>query len=171
MTLPKKLSIAFLVIFVCFASDIYSKRVVFAALDQKAIEQNVFNPAIEVTGFFNLVKVYNTGVSFGLFSDYENSRVIFSVINIMIVLALFTWMLFIKKTSMIIAISLVIGGALGNLYERIFDGAVSDFLDFHVLGYHWPSFNLADSYVFIGVFMVLLEDFIFNKSNKENEQN
>ena len=171
MTLPKKLLIAFLIILVSFSADIYSKRVVFASLDQKMLELNTANAFIEVTSFFNLVKVYNRGVSFGLFSEYEHARTLFSIVNIIIIIAIFTWLLFCKKIYMVIAISLVIGGALGNLYERIFDGAVSDFLDFHVLGYHWPSFNLADSFVFIGVFMVILEDFVFNKSNNNNAKN
>ena len=69
-----------------------------------------------------------------------------------------------------VCFSLIIAGALGNLIDRIRFGAVADFLDFHLFGYHWPAFNVADSLVCIAVFLIIIEDFIFKK-NKEKEKN
>lgn len=139
--------------------DILSKKVIFKMVD------NAEYSYIKITSFFNLVKVWNKGVSFGMFNDFAHSQVLFSVIVSLIVIFLLIWLYRNKSLYLMIAISLIIGGALGNLSDRIKYGAVADFLDFHINQYHWPAFNLADSFVFIGVFMLLLEDLFLRKKN------
>lgn len=114
-----------------------------------------YQGAIEVLPFFNLVQVYNTGVSFGLGGGVDNSHLYFSVLALSIVGVLFYWLWKEKHTTSAVAFGLIIGGAIGNVIDRLLVGAVMDFLDFHAWGYHWPAFNVADSTIFIGVMLLL----------------
>lgn len=162
----KHFFIGILIIFLVAILDLVSKRVVFAILDQNALEQNIKNPEIIITSFFSLVRVLNYGISFGMFNNLQHSQIIFCVVQLIIVFILFFWLFNCKKMHLTIAISFIIGGAFGNLIDRARYGAVADFLDFHINSYHWPAFNLADSFVFIGVAILLLEDLVFNKGKK-----
>jgi signal peptidase II len=130
-------------------------------LDQssKALMQGVLDLAaqpIEVTPFFNLVMVWNRGVSFGMFdSGGALAPWLLSGLALAVVVALLMWLRRADQWLTAIGLGMVIGGALGNVVDRIRLGAVVDFLDFHVAGYHWPAFNLADSAICVGaVFMV-----------------
>lgn len=156
--------IAFLVAFF----DLLSKRVIFAILENIALSDSSKNPEIKIFDFFNLVYVWNRGVSFGMFSSLEHSQIIFSAIQSLILIILFFWLYRNDRLHITYAVSLIIGGALGNLIDRIKNAAVADFLDFHIASYHWPAFNLADSCVFIGVMILLFEDIIFKKNDKKN---
>ena len=121
--------------------------------------------AIEVTGFFNLVMVWNRGVSFGMFSsDAEFGRWALSAMALAISVGLFFWLRKAGHWMLAAALGLVMGGAVGNVIDRVRFGAVFDFLDFHVAGYHWPAFNVADSAIVVGVGLILLDGLI-NKSD------
>lgn len=148
---------------VLMAADLWSKYYIFSVLESIG---DYHNPVIEVTSFFNLVKVWNNGVSFGMFNSLENAQIILSAVNIIITFILLVWLFRNNSKYLMVAISFIIGGALGNLIDRIINGAVADFLDFHVVGYHWPAFNLADSFVFIGVVLLLFENFFIKKDEK-----
>ncbi len=115
--------------------------------------------SIEITGFFNIVLlVWNRGVSFGLFSDGSPATkyiLIALALGISAVLAVWLWRNDRRLTA--VAIGLVLGGALSNVLDRVIHGAVVDFLDFHVAGYHWPAFNVADSAISIGVVLILID--------------
>lgn len=115
----------------------------------------------------NLVRVWNSGVSFGMFNKIENSQLIFCLVQGLIALALTFWLFYNSKKYYAIALGLIIGGALGNFIDRLQNGAVADFLDFYIGQYHWPAFNLADSFVFIGVAILLLDDFFFAKKEQK----
>jgi signal peptidase II len=141
--------------------ELLSKNLVFAMLDA----QGSINPEIEIFSFFSLVKVWNRGVSFGMFNDLENSQIIFSCLQASIGFALFFWLYRNQKLHFACALGLIIGGAFGNVIDRIKNGAVADFLDFHIATYHWPAFNLADSCVFIGVAILLLDDLLWSKKS------
>lgn len=131
--------------------DQISKHFVFIWLD--SMNTNMYN----IAPFFNFVKVYNTGVSFGMFSDSPYGRIWLSILVIGII-CFFLYMLVGSKTKLkTLSIGLIVGGAIGNLVDRILWGAVSDFLDFYINSYHWPAFNLADTTVFIGVVILILE--------------
>lgn len=118
---------------------------------------------VKVLPFFNLAFVVNKGVSFGMFNSLYNGRYIISGVVILIILFLF-YLLFMEENKYLkYAYSLIIGGAVGNTVDRLFYGGVIDFLDFHVKSYHWPAFNLADSVIFIGVFVMLLFEFLYSK--------
>ncbi len=120
----------------------------------------------EITPFFNLVLVWNPGVSFGLFATGSDaSRWLLIGITSAVSVGLFVWLLRAQTHWLRSAIVLVIGGAVGNIIDRFIYGAVVDFLDFHVMGYHWPVFNLADSCICVGVAM-LLWDSIRNQPQK-----
>lgn len=147
------LLIAFLVAF----ADLASKRLVFDILDNEENNRIVFS------SFFSLVQVLNHGVSFGMFNNLEHSQIIFSSLQLSIALILLFWLYNNQKIHFTYALSFIIGGALGNAIDRIQNGAVADFLDFSIANYHWPAFNLADSFVFIGVAILLLDDIIFKK--------
>jgi signal peptidase II len=121
---------------------------------------------IPVTSFFDLVLVHNRGASFGIFSDAPGwASVAFIVFAILISIALAIWMWRVNETLLAVALALVIGGAVGNVIDRIRFGAVVDFLDFHVAGWHWPAFNIADSAITIGVILLILDSL---KSRPEN---
>jgi signal peptidase II len=152
-----------LIAFLSAFFDLLSKKMVFAILDGKAIESNIHNPQIEVSGFFNLVKVRNNGVSFGMFNNFEYAQIVFSMLQIAIIIVLLILLYKNTKGYLTIAFGLIIGGALGNLIDRIKYKAVADFLDFHLFAYHWPAFNLADSLIFIGVVMLLFEELLIKK--------
>ncbi len=140
--------------------DQYSKITIFTYLYSQNTRELIIFP------FFNLVIVYNTGVSFGMFNSIVYGDIILSGIAILIAIFLIIWMWKANKIYLNIALGLIIGGAIGNIIDRILYGAVSDFLDFHIAEYHWPAFNLADSFVFIGVAMILLENVIIKKEKK-----
>lgn len=153
------ISIALLVAFF----DLLSKKFIFSILENIALTEKTNNPEIKVFDFFSLVYVWNRGVSFGLFNQLENSHIILSIVQGSIALILLIWLYSNKRPNITCALGFIIGGALGNLSDRIKNGAVADFLDFHIASYHWPAFNLADSFVFIGVMILIFDDLIFSK--------
>ncbi len=121
---------------------------------------------IPVTPFFNLVLGWNRGVSFGLFaqqSDYGAWALI--LIALAIVGVLLVWLYRTENLLPAVGIGLVIGGALGNVIDRVRYGAVVDFLDFHAGGYHWPAFNTADTVIFLGA-CALVFDSLFTDPEK-----
>ena len=113
---------------------------------------------IDLTGFFSLTPVWNRGVSFGLFAtDAWIGAWILSGVAILVSVGLTVWLLRLTRILPRAALGLVIGGALGNVIDRMTFGAVFDFLDFHVAGYHWPAFNVADAAICVGVGLLLLD--------------
>lgn len=115
---------------------------------------------IELTPFFNLVMVWNRGVSFGLFSDAgDDRRWILILVTAAIVVWLMLWLWRARGLLLALALGGVIGGAVGNIVDRIRLGAVADFFDFHVAGWHWPAFNIADGAIVAGVFLLLIDSF------------
>ncbi len=134
------------------------------ALDQisKPLILSVFADgarAIEVTSFFNLVLVYNRGVSFGLLSnDNPFGPYLLAALAIGIAVAIYHFLMRKAETRlMIMACGLVIGGAFGNALDRLLYGAVVDFLDLHIGGYHWPAFNVADCAIVVGAVLIAVD--------------
>lgn len=115
----------------------------------------VFTPPriIEVTNFFNLVPVWNRGISFGFFSNHPEFVRFATIILAGIVIGFLARQL--KRYPLLLkfAASAIIAGAAGNMIDRVVYGRVVDFLDFHLVGYHWPAFNIADVAISIGVFL------------------
>lgn len=119
----------------------------------------VFDPPriLELTGFFNLVPVWNSGVSFGLFGDSSASRWILVGLALVIVVVLLVWLTRAGTGIVAFALVLVVGGALSNVLDRVVYGAVIDFVDIHAFGFHWPAFNIADMSIVIGTALLLYD--------------
>jgi signal peptidase II len=109
--------------------------------------------------------VWNEGISFGLFQSGNPWPLI--IMALVIVVMFSFWVLKSDKWVEIIALSMVIGGALGNIIDRLHFGAVADFLDFHVAGWHYPAFNLADSFITIGVLILVTYSLFFDKPDHD----
>ena len=150
------LSIALLVAFL----DQLSKILIFGYLSETSL-------IVEVTPFFNLVTAWNTGVSFSMFNDLGvNGVYILSTFALFVAGMLIYWLRNENRRYMQIALGMVIGGAIGNVIDRIRLGAVFDFLDIHAFGYHWPAFNVADSFICIGAFLIILDGLCNKNCNK-----
>ena len=119
---------------------------------------------IPVTGFFNLVLGFNTGVSFGLFGEAPAWLLMAFILPM--VAGLLVWMTRTDSRLTAIALGLVVGGAFGNLLDRLRHGAVTDFLDFYVGAYHWPAFNFADVAIVSGVGLLLIESVLAREETK-----
>lgn len=114
-----------------------------------------------VTSFFNLVMVYNKGAAFSFLADQPGwQRYFFTGISVLASLFIL-WMLKRHPGQRLFcwALALILGGALGNLIDRVAYGHVIDFLDFHLAGWHWPAFNLADSSITVGALLFVLDEF------------
>lgn len=116
---------------------------------------------VEVTSFFNFVLVWNPGISFGMLqTDGEFGRWLLIALALAICVILVFWLRWEQRLLPRLAIWLILAGALGNVVDRVRFGAVVDFLDFHVFGYHWPAFNVADSSIVVGA-VILVVDSLF----------
>jgi signal peptidase II len=130
--------------------DQLTKAVVLATLAGR--------PPIEVTGFFNLVLVWNPGVSFGMLQGLgDKGPWLLTAFGVAVCVALVVWLSRERRRFTQAALGLVLGGAVGNLVDRARFGAVVDFLDFHAMGYHWPAFNVSDSAIVVGAALLVLD--------------
>lgn len=137
-----------------------------------AIASNIalHDSVVVIPGFFRLTHVQNTGAAFGLFAESSaqwkvGALVSFSILALIVVSALL-WKNGHALTTTSIGLSLILGGAMGNLWDRMVSGHVVDFLDFYVGNYHWPAFNVADSAIVIGA-ILLVSEIVFAKSTGE----
>ena len=113
---------------------------------------------VEVLPFFDLTLLYNTGAAFSFLADHDGwQRWFFVFLAGVITAALLAWLVFvaIRDWRVKAGITAVIGGAIGNVIDRVAYGHVVDFLDFHVAGWHWPAFNIADAAITIGVALII----------------
>ncbi len=118
---------------------------------------------IEVTGFFNLVLLYNRGVSFSLlWFDGPAGPYLLSLLALAVIGGLLWWVRRDPRPLHIVTGGLISGGAMGNILDRLYLGSVVDFLDFHGFGWHWPAFNVADSGIVVGA-LLLLGDGLFRR--------
>ncbi len=139
------------------ACDQWSKTLVIAYAHDSLLP-------MKLLPFFNIVLVFNTGVSFGMFAGSAPLVGLLLLIGLcFIVIILAVWLLKAQEKLVITALGFIIGGAIGNIIDRVRLRGVTDFLDFHVNAYHWPAFNIADSAIFIGVVL-----FVFTNIISEN---
>tara|TARA_A100001035_G_scaffold152207_1_gene119821 strand:- start:3511 stop:4005 length:495 start_codon:yes stop_codon:yes gene_type:complete len=131
-------------------------------LDKRLIGSEIFS-----SKYLNISLIWNEGIAFGLLSfDQEN---LYNLLTILIILIIFFIFLMILKSSGLkkLALSIILGGALGNVFDRILYKSVPDFIDFHVGEFHWFIFNIADVFITIGVFSMILFEIIGNNQNIE----
>jgi signal peptidase II len=168
MTIKKKyknFTKYFLVIAIILFFDLLSKNLIFSYLQNIAINNNDTTPSIELLPFLNIVYVVNNGISFGMLSTINNANVILSLLQGFVTFIILVFLLRSRDNYNNYSYSIIIGGALGNVIDRIFRGGVADFIDFHYNNYHWPAFNIADSAIFIGVVMILFKELIMKKND------
>ena len=127
-----------------------------------ALDGLFFPPrSIQVTSFLNLVAVWNSGVSFGFLAGHsEVMPYILAGFAAAVCVGMGIWLSRARTGLLATGLGLVIGGAVGNVIDRLRFQAVIDFIDLHVAGYHWPAFNLADSAITVGVGLLLLDSFV-----------
>jgi len=124
-------------------------------------ERLLYGQSEPVTTYFNLVMVYNKGAAFSFLSDQPGwQRYFFTGVSV-IASVFILWMLKRNPDQRLFcwALALILGGAIGNLIDRVAYGHVIDFLDFHVHGWHWPAFNVADSAITVGATLFVLDEF------------
>ena len=125
--------------------------------------------SINIMPYVNLTYVHNTGAAFSFLSEAGGwQRWFFAALAIVIGSVIAVWLSRLKahETLMAVSLSLVLGGAIGNLIDRLAYGYVIDFLDVYVQTWHWPAFNVADSAISLGVVLMLLESFGLGKVHK-----
>lgn len=131
-------------------ADQLSKWAALAGLD--------YARPLELAPIFNLTLLYNTGAAFSFLADHDGwQRWFFVILAAVIVCGLLAWLAFvaIKDWRIKVGIAVLLGGAVGNVIDRIAYGYVVDFLDFHWAGWHWPAFNIADAAITIGVILII----------------
>ncbi|WP_320416249.1 signal peptidase II [Candidatus Reidiella endopervernicosa] len=124
--------------------------------------------SLSLTPFFNLTLVYNEGAAFSFLSTAGGwQRWFFVVLGVVITTVLLTWMHRSRADERLLrfALALVVGGAIGNIIDRLLYGHVIDFLDFYINDWHWPAFNVADSAIFVGVVLLMLDSLRDSRRN------
>ena len=151
------------------------KKLIFLMLFLVSLDQitkswalkNIFKNEniIEVNNFLNFIPVWNKGISFGLLSDLININFFMIIVSSTIALFFFIWFIKTQNNKLIISLTFIISGALGNIIDRFNHKAVVDFIDVQINNLHWPTFNLADSYITLGAFIYIIAIFTSQKDN------
>ena len=153
----KKFIYSSLIIVIIFLLDRFSKIYV---LSIAKINSSV---DIYLTKYLNIYLIWNEGIAFGLLS-FDESNLYFVVTVLIVIISIVVLVLIIKTNDVRFYFYLLIfGGALGNLFDRLYYSAVPDFIDVHINNYHWFVFNVADIFITIGVLCLILVEIIFNK--------
>jgi len=122
---------------------------------------------IFVSKFLNIYLIWNEGIAFGLFSFDEKNLYNYLTIFILIIVVFILFWIIKSKGIQKYALSMISGGALGNLFDRILYRAVPDFIDLHINNFHWFIFNIADIFITIGVFLMILSEFTVKDRNEK----
>ena len=121
------------------------------------------NSTIFINKFLNFELIWNTGIGFGLFSTDPNLFYNLTSLFIFLVILFLCYLIFRSNFIDKICFSIVLGGAIGNLYDRLVYFAVPDFIDFHVGDFHWFTFNIADIFITVGIILLIIKDLFFKK--------
>ena len=158
-----KLIIGFVFLVVCFAIDRFSKIYILNILNNEGQVDFYINQ------FLSIYLVWNTGIGFGLFSSENN--IFYNVLTGIIILINFVlfYFAFIETKIKSFFLMIIVGGSLGNLFDRVYYRAVPDFIDLNYAGYHWFIFNVADIFITFGIICLILSEFIFYKKKNEKD--
>ena len=154
----KELIVPTLLIIFSFFTDRVSKM--------HAIKHLMNNDGYSVNDFLNFDLVWNTGIGFGLFSVEANITYHLISFLIFIVIIFLFYLITKAKFTDKILFSMIVGGAIGNLYDRLIYFAVPDFIDFHINQFHWFTFNIADIFISIGIILIIIKDLSLSKNEK-----
>ena len=148
----KKILFNFTIISLIFFIDRISKNYILKIAEHESLVD------IYINSYLNFYLIWNKGIAFGLFSFDQN--LIYNLITLIIVVISFIIIILVIKTNGIerYLLTLVFGGAISNLYDRIYYKAVPDFIDFHIAEYHWFVFNVADIFITLGIVSIILTE-------------
>ena len=163
--LNKNFYINFFTIIIIFSVDRISK---FYVISQN--EKN-FTSDLFTSKYLNISLIWNEGIAFGLLSFNESHFYNSLTILIAIIIIIIFFMILRNKGLKKYSLLMILGGALGNLYDRIFFKAVPDFIDFHIGNFHWFIFNVSDIFISLGVLFLIFLELIDNQEDKINEKN
>jgi len=156
----KKTFIYFGIILFIFLADRFSKLYILSVLE------SVGTVDININSYINLILVWNTGIGFGLLS-FEQSEIYNLMTTLIIFVNLFIVYLIIKsKDNSVYYFLIILGGSLGNIFDRIYYSAVPDFIDISYKGYHWFVFNVADIFISLGIFCLIFAELLNYKKEK-----
>ncbi len=130
----------------------------------KIIEHQSNNGTVYINDFINFDLIWNTGVGFGLFNSISGFAYNMVTVLIGTVIVLIIYLIMKSKFIDKILFSLIIGGALGNFYDRVFYYAVPDFIDVHLNKFHWFTFNIADIFITVGIIILITKDLFFKNA-------
>ena len=157
----KNFFINFILVLTIFGLDRITKNFVISQ-SKSNLSNDLF-----LSNYLNISLMWNEGIAFGLFAFDESFFYNFITILIIMVIIIVFFMILKNKGYKKYSLILILGGALGNLYDRIFFGAVPDFIDFHIGDFHWFVFNVADIFISIGVIIMILSEFMVTKTSNE----
>jgi len=150
----------------------YLLAVLIVVLDQLtkqwASSSFSYGESLELLPFLNLTLVHNMGAAFSFLSDAGGwQRWFFAIVSLIVSVVLIVWLsrLPARQCLLATALALVLGGAVGNLWDRVFLGYVVDFVDIYYQKYHWPAFNVADTAITIGAILLILESLFSSKTD------
>jgi signal peptidase II len=158
--LSKNFYISFSIVALIYFLDRLSKIYVIQ-LDKNNLGSDIFNSA-----YLNIVLIWNKGIAFGLLSF--NESYLYNIISLIIAIIIIVLVIMSLKSQGFKRYSLlmIVGGALGNLHDRIFFNAVPDFIDFHIGNFHWFIFNVSDIFITLGVISMIVLELFDNKNEK-----
>ena len=157
----KTFYVNFMIVLIIFILDRFSKFYIIY-LDKINDNSEIFS-----SKFLNVYLIWNEGIAFGLFSFDEKNLYNYLTILILIIVVFILFWIIKSKGIQKYALSMISGGALGNLFDRIFYQAVPDFIDLHINNFHWFIFNIADIFITIGVFLMILSEFIVKDRHEQ----
>ena len=162
--LSKNFYINSLIVFLVYSLDRISKLYIIY------LDKNNLNSDIFTSTYLNITLIWNRGVAFGLFSFDKNN--FYNLLSAVIAFLIFVLLMMAIKNSGLKRYSLliIIGGALGNLHDRLFFSAVPDFIDFHIGDFHWFIFNVSDIFITVGVISMILLEIVGNNKNNVNKK-
>ena len=159
----KKFFLYFTTIIFLFLTDRFSKLYILN-IAEMSTEVDIY-----VSSFLNFYLVWNKGIGFGLFSSDHNGFYNFITTLILIINIIIIILLYQNQNYKSYFLILILGGATGNLFDRLYYSAVPDFIDFHINNFHWFIFNVADIFISIGIICLIIEEVFVKK--KEHEKN
>ena len=160
----KNFSLEYISIVLIFLLDRFTKLYVIS-LNEKNNNSELFS-----SQFLNIRLIWNDGIAFGLFSFKENYLYNFMTAIILVVIIIIFIMIIKNEGFAKYSLAMILGGALGNFYDRIYYRAVPDFIDFHLENFHWFIFNVSDIFITIGVVLMIFTEIIYNPKKDINEK-
>ena len=157
---PKKIIINTLIVLIIFFLDRVSKIYI---INLAELENSL---EIYINSYLNLYLIWNKGIAFGLFSFDESFVYNFITILILVILLIILILIFKSETHKSYFYTIILGGALGNLFDRFYYSAVPDFIDLHINNFHWFIFNIADIFITLGVICLIYVEVFLDKKDK-----